>query len=149
MSLLNDIERQLIQAMKEKNEAVLATLRMLKAAMTNRAIEFAKKDLTDEEIVAVIRNEIKKRDDSIEAYRAGGRQDLVNKEIAEKELLKKFLPPEMSAEEIKAVAAKAIESLAEEERKNFGKSMAAAMNELKGKADGKAVSQAVKEILGS
>ncbi|MBI5077235.1 GatB/YqeY domain-containing protein [Candidatus Falkowbacteria bacterium] len=147
MSLSQEIEKQLTQAMKEKNESVLVTMRMLKSAMTNRAIELMKKELTDEETISVIRGEIKKRDDSIEAYQAGGRQDLVEQETREKELLKAFLPPAMSAEEIKSAVEKAMAGLAEADKKNFGKAMALAMNELKGKADGKAVSQAVKELL--
>jgi uncharacterized protein YqeY len=147
MSFTRDIEQRLIQAMKEKNELVLATMRMLKSAIANKAIELMKKELTDEEALAVVRNEIKKRDDSIEAYRAGGRQELADKEAAEKEILKKFLTPEMSADEIKETGRRVRSALAEADQSNFGKVMAAVMKELKGKADGKAVGEAVKALL--
>jgi hypothetical protein len=146
MTLIEKIEQDLITALKAKEEVSVAVLRLLKSALKNKAIEL-KKTLTDEEAILVIRSEIKKRQESVEAFTQGGRQELADKEILELTILQKFLPPEISLEEIKAKVISARESLPEEERLNFGKVMSAAMTELKGLADGQKVSQIVKEVL--
>ena len=146
MELAKHIDQDFLEAMKTKNEATLAVLRMLRAALKNKSIEL-KTELQEEDIVAVLRSEIKKRKDSAEAYAQGGRPDLQTQELSEIKVLQKYLPAELSTEDLKAKVEKIIAGLADEDRANFGKAMSAVMSELKGQADGATVSAIVKEVL--
>lgn len=147
--LKEQIKNDTINAMKEKNEEVVATLRMLGAAMKNREIELKKREegLTDEEVLEVVSKEAKKRKDAIEAYQKGGRQDLVDKETNELKILETYLPAQLSDEEIEKEVKKAIEELGATSLQDFGKVMSTAMPHLKGKADGAKVSEIVKNLL--
>ncbi len=146
MELAKRIDQDFIEAMKTKNEAGLAVLRMLRAALKNKSIEL-KKELQEADIIAVIRSEIKKRKDSAEAYAQGSRPDLQTQELSEIKVLQKYLPAELSTGDLKAKVERIIAALTEEDRANFGKAMSAVMSELKGQADGAAVSAIVKEVL--
>lgn len=146
MTLIERIEQAFIKSQKEKNEIELSALRMLKASLKNKSIEL-RKALDENEIVAMVQSEIKKRKDSIEAYRAGARQDLVDREEAELKILSRFLPAQLSDAEIKERVKAVVAALPEEEKKNFGKVMKQVMAELKGQAGGELVSRAVKEAL--
>ena len=147
MSLIKDIDAAFLQAMKAKNEIDLSVLRMLKSSLKNKAIELIKKELEDAEVVAVIKSEIKKRKDSVEAYTQGARQDLADREQAELVVLEKFLPTQMAPELLAAKVKEIVAGLPEGERVDFGKVMKAVMAQLKGSADGAAVSAAVKAAL--
>lgn len=148
MSLVQIIETDFIQAFKAKNEIEVAVLRMLKSAFKNKAIELKKSEIEDSEAIGVLKNEIKKRKESIEAFIAGGRSELADKEKQELAILEKYLPKQLDVtavlEKVKIIQSQ----LLEEDRNNFGKLMKAVMVELKGIADGQTVSQAVKQILG-
>ena len=148
MSLIKDIDASFLQAMKQKNEIELSVLRMLKSSLKNKAIELIKKELEDAEVVAVIKSEIKKRKDSVEAYTQGARQDLADREQAEMVVLEKFLPTQMSPDVLAAKVKEIVIGLPEAERSDFGKVMRAVMAELKGSADGAAVSAAGEAGLG-
>lgn len=141
--LNNDLREALIKKNKEKVE----TLRMLLSGARNKAIELLKKDsgLNDEEMILVFKSEIKKRKDSIELYEKGGRSDLAEKEKAEIEIIKVYLPPELSDEEIRKMVKEAIASMGNVEIKDFGKIMKEVMPKLKGQADGAKLSAIVKE----
>src|SRR3989339_212505 len=102
MSLIKDIDVAFLQAMKAKNEIELSVLRMLKSSLKNKAIELIKKELEEAEASAVVKSEIKKRKDSIEAYTQGARQDLADREQAEIVVLEKFLPTQMASEVLAA-----------------------------------------------
>lgn len=147
MSLIKNIDQALVQAMKDKNELVLSTLRMLKSTIKNKQIEI-KKELQDEETIAIVKSEIKKRKESAEVYSQAGRSELAERELAEIQILQEYLPEQMSIEKIKEATQQVIDQLPEEDRGNFGKVMSTVMAELKGQADGSAVSQVVKELLG-
>lgn len=147
MEMIKAIDLAFLEAMKKKDDALLSALRMLRASFKNKAIELLKKELTDEEAAAVIKTEIKKRRDSVEIYAKAGREELKNKEEAEIKILEKFLPLQMAEEEVRAKIKEILAVLAEEDRRNFGKAMAAIMLELKGKADGGIVSKILKETL--
>lgn len=146
MNTLLKINQLFLEAMRKKDEFALAPLRMLKAALKNKSIELIK-ELSEEEIISVIRGEMKKRKDSIEAYEKGGREDLARQEKSEMEFLNQFLPAQMTSGQIKEAVLKALDGLSEEEKKNFGKVMSAVMAQTKGQADGASVSAAVKEML--
>ena len=148
MSLLNTVTSEIGNAKKQKDQASLGTLRMLKAALMNKEVEKGRV-LDDAESLQVVNALVKQRRDSIEQFQAGGRQDLVDKETAEMRFLEKFLPPAADP----AVIASAIEAAVAETGatgpKDMGKAMKAAMARLAGMSvDGKQVSEAVKKRLG-
>ncbi|MCG2695188.1 GatB/YqeY domain-containing protein, partial [Candidatus Parcubacteria bacterium] len=109
-----------------------------------------KKDegLTDDEIIKIIKSEAKKRNDAIEAYTKGGRNELAQKEKEELAILKAYLPKELPDEEIEKIVKEAIIETKAESMEEFGNIMKEAMIKLKGQADGKRVSEIVKKLLG-
>ena len=164
MNLKEKIEEDFKKALKEKRKIEVSTLRMLKAAIFNKEkekrykISKEKPDLSgeqlekesqlrDEEVLEVVSSEIKKRKESILEFEKGERQDLVEKETKEKEILEKYLPEQLSEEEIKKLAMKVIEKIEAKEPKDVGKVMAELMPKVKGKADGILVSKIVKGLL--
>ncbi len=145
MTIQTKIETDLTEALKEKKEFDCSVLRMVKSAFHNKEIE-KKSELKDEDIIEILRHEIKSRKDSVIDYEKGGRKDLAEKEEKEIALIKKYLPAELSEEEIKKVVLEAIKQLGAGP-KDFGKVMGQAMGKLKGQADGNMVSKIVKENL--
>jgi uncharacterized protein YqeY len=146
MEIQKKVEEALKRAMKEKNADALAVFRLLKSAMDYKSIEL-KRELTDDDMIALIKSEVKKRNESIEAFTAGNRPELAEKEKNEMPFLMQFLPEQMSEESVREIVKTAVEAMPEEDRKNFGKVMGVAMKELKGKADGGVVGQIVKELV--
>lgn len=132
-------------AMREKNALALNTIRMLKSAIKNAAIEKggASAELNDTETVAVIRKEVKKRQDSIEQFEKAGRQDLADKEKEELAVLNGYLPQPLSAEEIAKLIDDAIAETGASSKKDMGQVMKLVQERSAGRADGKALSQAV------
>jgi uncharacterized protein YqeY len=146
MSLYNQINEDLKSAMKAKDELALSVLRMLISSIKNKKIELKKQeDLSDDEIIAVLKSEVKKRRDSIESYQAGGRDDLVQKEQAEIDFIQKYLPEEMSEEQVVEIVQSVIDEIKPAGPQDFGKVMGAVMGKLKGQADGAVVQRVVKE----
>ena len=149
MALKDQIIVDMTAAMKAKDAARTSTLRMLKAAITNREKEGGG-TLTDEDVTKLLRSQMKQRRDSIEQYQKAGRQDLVDKEQAELAIIETYLPQAASAEEIEQAVTAAIAETNASSMKDMGAVMKAAMAKLAGKnADGKAVSDSVKAKLGS
>jgi hypothetical protein len=144
--LTQKISDDLKQAMRDKNAEKLSTLRMLQAALKNEAINLKKAELEDAEVNKIIKSEIKKRKDSIEAYQQGGREDLAASEMKEKELLESYLPAQLSVEEVTSKVQAVIAGLSEDEKKNFGALMGRVMKELGDQADGNVVRQIVQKI---
>ena len=119
--------------------------------MKNKKISLGsggKGDLSEEQIIEVVSGEVKKRKDSIVFYEEGGRKELAEKEQEEIKILEKYLPEQMSEEELEKEIKKIISSLGEVSAKDFGRVMGAIMPKFKGKADGNAVTAIVKKILG-
>lgn len=144
------IREELNLAIKSNNETVRSTLRMLLASIQGKEKEKQykeKESLTQEEMINIISAEAKKRKDSINEFEKGGRQDLVEKEKAELEVLQKYLPEQMSEEEIKKFVEETIKEVKASTMQDFGKIMGPLMPKLKGKADGNLVSKIVKELL--
>ena len=149
MALKDQIIADMTAAMKAKDAARTSTLRMLKAAITNREKEGGDA-LTDEDVTKLLRSQMKQRRDSIEQYQKAGRQDLVDKEQAELAVIETYLPQPASPEEIDRAVADAIAETGASSMKDMGAVMKAAMANLAGKnADGKAVSESVKAKLSS
>src|SRR3989344_1129794 len=145
------IKNDLKEAMRAKDELRLSVLRMLSSAIHNREIEKKTKTgnaaLTEEEIIAVIRSEIKKRRDAAEGFTKGGRADAAEKELAELKILEAYLPAELSDEEVEKAVKEVIACMGEITTKEFGKVMGETMKRLKGQAGGDRVSNAVKRGL--
>ncbi len=133
-------------AMKEKDAVKLSVVRLLKSAIKYREIELAK-TLDDAGVVGVIASEIKRRRDSVEQYRAGNRQDLVDKEEAEIRILQGWLPAQLSADELKALIDEAVKKVGAQGPKDMGAVMKEVQPKVQGRAEGKTVSELVKARL--
>ena len=164
MIIKEKIQKDLTQATKKKEALPTSVLRMLLAAILNKEKEkrykFAKAEpepiekelieksqLTDEEVIEVISSEVKKRKESILEFEKGKREDLVEKEKKELDILQKYLPEQLSEEELQKLAKEAIDKTGAKEIKDMGKVMQEVMPKVKGKADGTLVSKIVKELL--
>jgi len=144
--LLEKVNSDLKAAMIAKDAFSLSVLRMLIAAARNKEITLRKDgvaELTDEQTQEVVSGEIKKRKDSVEAYTAGGRQELADKESAEIKILEKYLPEQMSDSELEKVIKEVMVAGASD----FGRIMGQTMARVKGKADGGKVGEVVKKLL--
>ncbi|MDF2376952.1 MAG: GatB/YqeY domain-containing protein [Verrucomicrobiales bacterium] len=148
--LSQQITEDMKTAMREKNTLALNTIRMLRSAVKNAAIEKggADAELSDPEIVAVIRKEVKKRQDSIEQYTTAGRGELVAQEEAEMAVLNGYLPEPLSEEKIAEIIDAAIAEVGATSRKEMGQVMKLVQEKTAGRADGKTLSQAVMAKLG-
>jgi uncharacterized protein YqeY len=147
MTLAEKIVSDLTASMKAQDAARTSTLRMVKAAMMNRQIEKGG-PLDDEELSRLLRSLVKQRRDSIEQYQKAGRQELVDKESAEIDVIETYLPKAATREEIETVVVAAIASTGASSMKDMGKVMKAAQAALTGKnADGRVVSEIVKSKL--
>jgi len=148
-TLKADIEDAARRALKNQEPLLLSVLRLLLTAIHNREIEKKTKsggpgDLTDEEITAVIRSEAKKRKDAVAEYDRGGRVAAAEKESVELAILEKYLPQELSDEEIEKLLLPLAKGAAE---KDFGRVMGFAMKAIAGRASGERVAAAVRGIL--
>lgn len=146
MSLLQKLDDDLKVAMKASEGLKVSVLRMSKAALKNRQIE--KGDvLSDEEILSVLAGLAKQRRESIEQFSKGGREDLAEKERQELSILQSYLPQQLTPEEIDRIIVETIKEASAGGAKDMGKIMRLVMPRMKGAADGKIVSQRVKELL--
>lgn len=133
-------------AQKAKDEATVGALRVVRAEIMNAAIAKNKKELTDEEALQVARSLVKRLREAQIDFQKGGREDLVAKNAREIDLLSKYLPPELSIEDVQS-AVKEIVVSGSYTQKDFGKAMREVMAKFKGQADGSLVSRILKELL--
>jgi uncharacterized protein YqeY len=149
MSIVEQVEKDLVAALRAQETLKLSVLRMMKAALMNKKVEHGK-DVDDTQALAVLRTLAKQRHESVEAFRKGGREDLAQKEEAEVKIVEAYLPAAANDEEIDAAVAAAIDESGATTAKDVGKAMKAAMAKLAGKnADGKRVSEKVRAKLGA
>jgi uncharacterized protein YqeY len=141
--LLDDMKT----AMKSGNKVALETLRMLRSQLKNASIAKGE-DLSEEDVIGVLSKEAKKRKESFELYRQGGREDLAEKEEMEMQIIVSYLPEALSEEELAKIIDKAIVETEAESLRDMGKVMGVVMPQVKGRADGKAVQEMVKKKLG-
>lgn len=136
-------------AMKARDTVALTTLRALKTALTNAAIESGNKDnvVSDADALALVRKQIKQRNDSIEQFESAGRAELADNEKAEIVVLEKYLPAALGAEEVSSIVADAISETGASSRADMGKVMKIVQEKVAGRADGKALSQEVMKHL--
>ncbi len=159
-AMMQKLNADLKQSMRDKTELRTSTIRLLISAvryaeMKKQDAEFNKRPdadlkqiiMSDVDILGVIAKEIKQREDSIAAYKAGNRQDLVDKETAEMVILKAYMPQQMSREEIAAEAKAVIAEVGARGASDKGKVMGKLVAKLKGKADGQLINTVVTELL--
>ena len=147
MSLKEKIESDTKEAMKARDSERVSALRMVSSAIKNKMIEVRPNELTDDDVIGVLKKLSKQRKDSIEQFQKAGRDDLVEKEQKELAVLEKYLPEQMSEAQITELVDSTIAAMGEVTIKDMGKVMGAVTGKTKGMADNKLVSQIVKAKL--
>ena len=147
MNLKDQLLSDMKVAMKSGDKIRLSTIRMLRAKISE--LEIAKnRDLTEDELIGVLISNAKQHADSIEQYQKGGREDLVEIESKEKEIVELYLPAKLSDDEIKQIIKEALDETKDlDPKQRLGNTMKIVMNRVKGRADGKLISQMVREAL--
>ena len=146
MDLKEQIENDLKNSMKSGDNIIRGVLRMLFSDIKNVEIN-ERKEINDEKIIEIIKKNIKSRKDSIEQYTKGNREDLANQEKNELEILEKYMPEQMSEDEVRKIVVNIISKSEAVSASDFGKIMGAVMKEIGNKADGNLVGGIVKEEL--
>ncbi len=147
MTLQTQVESAMRDAMRARDQRRTSTLRMAMAAAKNRQIELGR-DLTDGDMVEVLGKQVKQRRESIEQFRAGGREEMAAGEEAEAAILAEFLPEQLSEAELKQLVDEAVATTGASGPGDMGKVMGVVMPRTKGRADGKLVSDLVRRRLG-
>lgn len=146
--LKQNLKDELKASMLAKDELKTSVLRMLLSSLSYLEINKGKDyEANDEDVLSVIQKEVKQRNDSIEQFKSAGRNELAEKEEKELEFLKKYLPEQMSEDEIKILVSETVSQINASSMQDMGKVMGALMPKIKGKADGNLVSKFVKEKL--
>lgn len=146
MSLLNDLNQDMKQAMKDKNKQKLSVIRMLKASLQNETIKLGR-ELNEEEELTVLVREMKQRKDSLQEFEKAGRDDLVAGLQDEIAVLTPYLPKQLTEEELQEIVAQTISETGAASKADMGKVMGALMPKVKGKADGGLVNRIVQQQL--
>ena len=148
LSIKEQLLADMKSAMKAKAEGKLAltVIRMARAHIRQAEIDNGHVELTDDQVIAVLRKEVKQRKETLAELADSSRVDLIEQTNAEIAVLQKYLPAELSEEEIRKVVQEIVDAMDPEQR-NIGSMMKAAMAQLKGKADGKVISAIVRELL--
>ena len=146
MSLLTTLNDDIKTAMKAKDKDSLAVLRMLKSGIQNEQIKVGR-DLNGDEELTVLSREIKQRKDSLQEFERAGREDLVDKTKIEIAVVEKYLPEQLSDDDIRRIVSAAIQQTGAASQADFGKVMGLVMPQVKGKAEGALVNAIVKESL--
>ncbi len=141
--ILNDYK----EAMKSRDSVKSSVLSFLRAELMNAAVSKKKKLLDDNDVIVVIKKQVKQHKDSVEQFEKGNRIDLAEKEDKELQILKTYLPPELSADEIKKIIEEIVASTGASSIKDMGRVMKEATAEISGRADAKLVSELVRERL--
>jgi len=148
MTLQDRIENAMRDSMRARDERRTQTLRMAMSAAHNREIELGR-SLADEDYLEILGKQVKQRRESIEAFRAGGREAMAADEEAEAAILAEFLPEALSAEELEALVRAAIGETGASSPADLGRVMGKVVPQTKGRADGKALSELVRRLLGA
>lgn len=135
------------QAMKDKDKIRLSVIRMVRAALQNEAINQGVEELSEVDELTILSREVKQRNESLQEFKAAGRDDLVEQVEAELTILQQYLPKQLSEEELEDIIKLAIESTGATSKKDFGKVMGTVMPQIKGKADGSKVQKLVQKLL--
>lgn len=147
MSLEQTINTAIVTAMKEKDKVALDALRAVKSQILLAKTESKGADVSAEQEMAILQRMIKQRKDSYEQFVTQNRTDLAEVEVAQMKVIEKYLPAQLSAEELEAEIAKIIAEIGAESLKDLGKVMGIASKTLAGKSDGKSIAETVKRLL--
>lgn len=146
MSLHAKLKDDMKVAMKEKNATTLSVIRMVLASITNKAIELGH-ELEEADILAVLKSDAKKIQDSLESFSQNAREDLAAKAKEELEIIKKYLPEQMTDGELEKIVRAKLSELSVTAKEQAGKAIGVIMKELQGKADGSRVKKMIDDIL--
>lgn len=147
MSLTDQINNDLKAAMKAKDTTTLTALRAIKSQLLLAATEKGGGESDEQAGIKMLQKQVKQRRESADLYKSQGREDLAEAELAEAAIIEKYLPKQLSEEELKPILQAIIDRVGATEPKDMGKVMGAASQELGGKADGKTISNVVKQLL--
>ncbi len=147
MNLLNRLNEDMKQAMRNKEKEKLSVIRMLKASLQNEAIKQGNKQLSEDEELTVLSREVKQRKDSLHEFEKAGREDLAQKTREELEFVSYYMPEQLSEEAVEELVRNAIADTGASTKADMGKVMGALMPKVKGKADGALVSKLVQRHL--
>ena len=147
MSIKEQLTADMKEAMKAHEKERLSVIRSARGAIRQAEIDGGHTELDDAAVIGVLSKEVKMRKDSIEEFKKGDRQDLVEKTQAEIDVLMKYLPEQLGEEEVKALVKEAVENVGAKTPKDMGKVMGVLMPKVKGRADGKMVNQLVRSML--
>ena len=149
MPIIKELDKQIPEAMRAKDAALLSALRNIKAACISEAIALKKKGgeaLSDEEALAVIRRLLKQRKDSAEQFRKGGREELAVAEEAESKILEAFLPAQMREDDVREIAEATKKRLGIHDKSRLGQLIGAVIKETKGRTDGALVKKITESL---
>jgi hypothetical protein len=146
MNLSERLNEDMKQAMKSKDKFRLSTIRMVRSTIKYLEIDL-KRTLDDNEVLDILSREIKQRKDALQEFESAGRDELAASTKAEIEIIIKYLPEQLSEEEIKVIVQQTIQETGASSKSDMGKVMSALMPKVKGRADGKLVNQAVLQFL--
>jgi uncharacterized protein YqeY len=147
MSLLERLNKDMIQAMKSKEKDKLSVIRMVKASLQNEAIKLGTKELSEDVELTILSREVKQRKDSLHEFDKAGRQDLVDKLRTELAIVGQYMPKQLSEVELSEIVLETIAEVGARSKAEMGKVMAAIMPKVKGKADGALVNKYVQQHL--
>ncbi|MBP1968709.1 uncharacterized protein YqeY [Virgibacillus natechei] len=143
MTLLEQMNQDMKQAMKQKDKEKLNVIRMVKASLQNETINLGKDTLSEEEELTILSRELKQRKDSLQEFKSAGRNDLVESLDIEINILQEYLPKQLTNEELEAIVQSTIQEVNATSKKDIGKVMSAIMPKVKGKADGSQINKLV------
>ncbi|MBN6888921.1 uncharacterized protein ACUXCC_003786 [Cytobacillus horneckiae] len=146
MSLLERLNEDMKQAMRNKEKEKLTVIRMIKASLQNESIKQGK-DLTEDQELTVLSREVKQRKDSLHEFNKAGREDLVEKIRTELQYVELYMPEQLSEEEVSQIVQQTIQETGASSKADMGKVMSAVMPKLKGKADGSLINKLVQQHL--
>lgn len=146
MSLVDRLNSDMKQAMKARDKVRLSVIRMIKTALQNESIK-KMKELSEDEVLAVLSRELKQRKDSLQEFENAGRQDLVDEVSNEIAIVQTYMPEQLSEEDIKSIIDETISEVGAGSKADIGKVMKAIMPKLKGRADGSLVNRLVRSKL--
>jgi len=145
-NLLAKIDQKLIKGLKEKDQTMVDTLRMAKASIKNKEIELGR-ELKEEEILKVLRSELKSRKEAIDKFKEAKRKDLFQKEEKEAEIIKQFLPEDLDTDKLESIVRKAIKKVEADSKADLGKVMPLVMKDVGGRASGEKIKNLVVKLL--
>jgi len=146
MSLLERLNNDMKQAMKNKEKEKLSVIRMIKASLQNEGIKFGRELSVDEELT-VLSREVKQRKDSLQEFEKAGRTDLADKVKEELIYVEEYLPKQLTEEELRQLIQQTIDEIGAQSKADMGRVMSAIMPKVKGKADGSLVNKLVQQLL--